>query len=74
MSTMNEAMKAEKEDALATLQKANDLLMNMFNLSTDAVDEAEELAECTRCWRDVPEDELATYGEWKLCDICQGDI
>lgn len=32
--TMQEAMKAEREDALATLQRANDLLLNMFNLET----------------------------------------
>lgn len=36
---MTEAMQAEREEALANLQRANDLLMKMFNLQTGEEDE-----------------------------------
>ena len=34
----------------------------------------EDKGECTRCWRDVPESELVTFGDWRLCEICQEDV
>lgn len=70
MSEMTKAMEEEVNEAIATLNRANDLLMNLFNTK----EAQEELAECTRCWRDVPENELVTYGDWRLCDTCQDDI
>ena len=33
-----------------------------------------ETAKCTRCESDVDADELVSYGSWKLCEICIGDI
>lgn len=29
---------------------------------------------CTRCEDKVDEDSLTTYGDWKLCEVCEGDI
>lgn len=66
--TMQEAMKAEREDALATLQRANDLLMNMFNLETDEV----EKATCTRCGE--KREDTMRIGDAIICDLCWGDI
>jgi len=33
-----------------------------------------ELASCSRCEEKVDETTLAVYLDWKLCEICQGDI
>lgn len=67
MSNMKETMEQELAEAIRTLEKANGALSRIFNVE-------EEEAECTRCWRDVPESELVTHGDWRLCEICQGDI
>lgn len=69
--TMNEAMQAEQAEAIASLQKANDLLFKMFGLSPE---EDVETDNCTRCEQEVESDTLVSYGDWKLCEICQGDI
>lgn len=37
--SMKEAMRAEQEEAIATLEKANDLLFKMFGLPTGEDDE-----------------------------------
>ena len=37
--TMKDAMEAEKQEAIETLQRANDLLFKMFGLSTGEDDE-----------------------------------
>lgn len=29
---------------------------------------------CTRCESRVESDMLVTYGDWRLCEICEGDI
>lgn len=34
----------------------------------------EEMDTCTRCEMQVESDSLITYGDWQLCEICQGDI
>jgi hypothetical protein len=34
----------------------------------------EGVAQCTRCEDMVAEETLAPYLDWKLCEICQGDI
>jgi hypothetical protein len=33
-----------------------------------------ELAQCTRCEDEVDASTLMAYGDWELCEICQGDI
>ena len=33
-----------------------------------------EIESCTRCGREVESDTLVSYGDWKLCELCQGDI
>ena len=33
-----------------------------------------DLAKCTRCETKVEADELAVYLDWKLCEVCVGDI
>lgn len=34
----------------------------------------EETAQCTRCESEVDPATLVAYGDWELCEICQGDI
>jgi hypothetical protein len=34
----------------------------------------EETAQCTRCQGEVPPETLVAYGDWELCEVCQGDI
>jgi hypothetical protein len=34
----------------------------------------EEMAECSRCGAEVEAETLMAYGNWELCEICQGDI
>jgi hypothetical protein len=34
----------------------------------------EETDTCTRCGAEVEADTLVTYGDWQLCEICQGDM
>jgi hypothetical protein len=38
-SQMNEAMQAERDEVIRTLNEANDLLMKMFNVQTGEDDE-----------------------------------
>lgn len=64
---MKEIMSDEVTEMIRTLEKANRALERIFGIE-------EEKGECTRCWRDVPESELVKYGDWKLCEECQGDI
>ena len=33
-----------------------------------------EMGQCTRCEMEVEEDTLVTFGGWRLCEICMGDI
>jgi hypothetical protein len=33
-----------------------------------------ELASCTRCEKEVDATTLISYGNWELCELCQGDI
>ena len=67
--SMHEAMKAEREDALATLQRANDLLLNMFNLSTE---DEQEKATCTRCGE--KREDTMRIGDAIICELCWDDI
>ena len=73
-NAMSEAMKAEREDALATLQRANDLLLNMFNLSTEEGEEEEETVTCSRCDTDVAESTSMRLGDAIFCELCWDDI
>ena len=34
----------------------------------------EDTAQCTRCESEVDPATLVAYGDWELCEICQGDI
>ena len=34
----------------------------------------DEMAACTRCGQEVESESLVSYGDWKLCELCQGDI
>jgi len=34
----------------------------------------EETAQCSRCKSEVEPSTLVAYGDWELCEICQGDI
>lgn len=34
----------------------------------------DEVEPCTRCQAEVESDSLVTYGSWRLCEICQGDV
>ena len=36
--------------------------------------EEDEKVKCTRCETLVDENELITYGSWKLCDDCAGEM
>ena len=33
-----------------------------------------EKEQCTRCESMVEADSLVTLGDWKLCEVCEGDI
>ena len=33
-----------------------------------------EIEACTRCGQEGESDSLVSYGDWKLCELCQGDI
>jgi hypothetical protein len=33
-----------------------------------------EKEQCTRCESMVEAGELVSVGDWKLCEVCQGDI
>ena len=66
--TMKEQMEAELQEMIRTLEKANGALARIFNM------EEGEVADCTRCGREVESESLVTYGDWKLCELCQGDI
>jgi len=33
-----------------------------------------EMASCSRCEDEVDATTLVSYGNWELCEICQGDI
>ena len=68
---MQETMDKELAEAIATLNRANDLLMSIF--STKEAD-TEEMADCTRCGQEVEAETLVTCGDWHLCELCQGDI
>lgn len=68
---MKETMERERAEAIAMLNRANSALSRIFNVEED---EDEDKGECTRCWRDVPESELVTFGDWRLCEICQDDV
>lgn len=68
---MKETIEAEQAEAIATLNRANDLLMSIFSTKEA---ETEEMADCTRCGQEVEADSLVTYGDWHLCELCQGDI
>jgi hypothetical protein len=68
---MKQAMDTELDQAITSLQRANDLLMSIFN--TKEAD-TEEMADCTRCGQEVEAETLVTYGDWHLCELCQGDI
>jgi hypothetical protein len=35
---------------------------------------SEDLGTCTRCESKEENSNLARYGDWKLCEICVGDI
>ena len=62
-------MKAEREDARATLQRANDLLLKMFNLDTE---DEQEKATCTRCGE--KSEDTMRIGDAIICELCWGDI
>ena len=66
--TMKEQMEAELQEMIRTLEKANGALARIFNV------EEGEIEACTRCGSEVESDSLVTYGDWKLCELCQGDI
>jgi hypothetical protein len=34
----------------------------------------DEMATCSRCAAEVEAETLVSYGNWELCEICQGDI
>jgi len=65
--SMRETMEQEIAEAIKAMNEANNALARIFGVE-------EEEGECTRCWRDVPESELVTHGDWRLCETCQGDI
>jgi hypothetical protein len=64
---VKEIMSEEVTEMIRTLEKANRALERILGVEEDE-------GECTRCWRDVPESELVTFGDWKLCEICQEDV
>lgn len=66
--TMKEQMEAELQEMIRTLDKANSALARIFNVNE------EEAGECTRCGSEVESESLVTYGDAKLCELCQGDI
>ena len=66
--SMKEQMEAEMQEMIRTLEKANGALGRIFNV------EEEENEPCTRCGQEVESDTLVSYGDWKLCELCQGDI
>lgn len=66
---MKETMEQEVAQAIEALTKANRALERIFGAEED-----EDKGECTRCWRDVPESELVTFGDWRLCEVCQDDV
>lgn len=68
--TMKEQMEAELQEMIRTLEKANGALARIFNLEEGET----EIEACTRCGQEVESDSLVTYGDWKLCELCQGDI
>lgn len=35
---------------------------------------SEYMAKCSRCGDEVEIETLVSYGDWELCEICQGDI
>ena len=37
-------------------------------------DTYEEREDCSRCGDTVESESLVSYGDWKLCELCQGDI
>ena len=43
-------------------------------LQGEAMTDEIELASCSRCEEKVDATTLAAYGNWELCEICQGDI
>ena len=66
--SMKEQMEAELQEMIRTLEKANGALARIFNVGEG------ENEECSRCGQEVESDSLVTYGDWKLCELCQGDI
>lgn len=68
-----ESLNYKSFTAYATLALATENLRAAL-YDTVTQEDGTSMATCTRCGEKVDEDELATYGDWKLCDICQEDI
>ena len=68
---MKEIMSEEVAEMIRVLERANGALARIFGTEEG---EDEDKGECTRCWRDVPESELVTFGDWRLCEVCQDDV
>jgi hypothetical protein len=65
---MEQLMEREIAEAIATLNKANRALDRLFGTQEG------EKEQCTRCESMVEAGELITLGDWKLCEVCEGDI
>lgn len=63
-----------KDNWQRTALKGEKMSKALEQVKQALADTYKDKADCDRCGDSVLENEMVTYGNWSLCEICQGDI